>query len=53
MMKTIVTNAVLLSSALLCSTVYAEDLKLYGRAHLGIQSSDVGNGRETDIESYA
>ena len=52
-MKTKVTNAVLLSSALLCSTAYAEDIKLYGRAHLGIQSSDVGEGRETDIESYA
>ena len=52
-MKKMVKGAVLLGSAFLSLATVAQDLKVYGRAHLGIQSSDYGDGRKTDIESYA
>lgn len=48
----------LLSLSMLCllsvvDVVFANDVKVYGRVHAGLQVSDTGDDNETSIESYA
>ncbi|WP_054204256.1 MULTISPECIES: porin [Pseudoalteromonas] len=35
------------------SYILAEPIKIYGRAHLGLLNSDIGQGNETSIENYS
>jgi predicted porin len=41
------------SALIVCAQTQAEELKVYGRAHLGVENSDTGSGSDTSVESYA